>query len=149
MKESIEQRLAQAMAELAATEAAVARAESELSGASCTVRSQDRSVEVTVTAQGDLQALKFLDGKYRTMAASQLAVSVLETVQEARAQMARRVMRTFEPFTAASSGVPELTGVDVDWNRIFGPGVLEGPRAEEGRPSARRLRDEISDDAED
>ncbi|WP_299531518.1 YbaB/EbfC family nucleoid-associated protein [uncultured Streptomyces sp.] len=146
MKESIEQRLAQAMAELAQTEAAVARAESELIDAHCSVRSQDRAVEVTVSAQGDLTELKFLDGKYRTMAASQLAVSVLEAVQEARAQMARRVMRTFEPFTAASPSVPELTGVDVDWNKVFGPGVLEGPSSGGARASSRRLRDEIGEE---
>src|SRR4051794_8377132 len=94
MDESIEQRLAQAMAELEATEAAVARAEQELSSATCTVRSPDRAVEVTVSSQGDLTALKFLDGKYRTMAASQLAACVLEAAQEARALMARRVMAT-------------------------------------------------------
>jgi DNA-binding protein YbaB len=149
VNESIEQRLAQAMAELEATQTAVAQAEQELSHATCTVRSPDRAVEVTVSSQGDLTALKFLDGKYRTMTASQLAASVLESAQDARAQMARRVMATFEPFTRPSTGVPELTGVDVDWNRIFGPGVLEGPRAAQGRSGAGRLRDEINEDTED
>ncbi|GAA3014568.1 YbaB/EbfC DNA-binding family protein [Streptomyces sp. KhCrAH-43] len=146
--ESIEQRLARAMAELEETEAAVARAESELAHAEATVRSADRSVEVTVSAQGDMTALTFLDDKYRTMPAGQLAASVLEAAQEARARMARRVMSTFEPFTHANAEAPELTGFDVDWNKIFGPGVLEGPKADRRRGSG-RLRDEISEDPED
>ncbi|WP_405757707.1 YbaB/EbfC family nucleoid-associated protein [Streptomyces sp. NBC_01420] len=146
--ESIEQRLAKAMAELEETEAAVARAESELAHAEATVRSADRSVEVTVSAQGDMTALTFLDDKYRTMPAGQLAASVLEAAQEARARMARRVMSTFEPFTHANAETPELTGFDVDWNKIFGPGVLEGPTGDRRRGSG-RLRDEISEDPED
>ncbi|MEU9246433.1 YbaB/EbfC family nucleoid-associated protein [Streptomyces sp. NPDC048385] len=146
--ESIEQRLAKAMAELEATEAAVARAESELAHAESTVRSADRAVEATVTAQGDLTALTFLDDKYRTMPAGQLAASVLEAVQEARARMARHVMATFEPFTKANPEAPEITGFDVDWNKIFGPGVLEGPKGGRRR-GAGRLRDEINEDPED
>ncbi|MCZ9345584.1 YbaB/EbfC family nucleoid-associated protein, partial [Streptomyces sp. TRM76130] len=127
--ESIEQRLAKAMAELKATETAVARAESELAHAEETVRSADRAVEVTVSAQGDLTALTFLDDKYRTMPAGQLGASVLEAVQEARARMARHVMSTLEPFTQANPEAPELSGFDVDWNRIFGAGVLDGPKS--------------------
>ena len=146
--ESIEQRLAKAVAELEATEAAVARAEGELAHAESTVRSADRAVEVTVSAQGDLRALTFLDDKYKTMPAGQLAASVLEAVQEARARMARHVMATFEPFTKANPEAPEITGFDVDWNKIFGPGVLEGPKGGRRR-GAGRLRDEISEDPED
>jgi DNA-binding protein YbaB len=146
--ESIERRLAKAMEQLEATEAAVARAEGELAHAECTVRSADRVVEVTVTAQGDLSEVKFLDDKYRTMPAGQLAASVLGAVQEARTRMARRVMSTFEPFTRPNEDVPELSGFDVDWNKIFGPGVLEGPK-DDRRRGYGRLRDEISEDPED
>ncbi|WP_329279049.1 YbaB/EbfC family nucleoid-associated protein [Streptomyces sp. NBC_01451] len=149
MRETIEQRLAQAVADLETTRTEVARAERELADASATVRSPDRSVEVTVSAQGDLTELKFLDGKYRTMSATQLAASVLEAAQEARAVMARRVMDAFEPFTRPSDAVPEMTGVNVDWQKIFGPGVLDGPRGAEDRSSSSRLRDEINEDMED
>jgi len=148
-RETMEQRVAQAMADLAETQSAVARAERELADASSTVRSPDRAVEVTVSAQGDLTELTFLDGKYRTMSATQLAASVLEAVQEARAEMAHQVMRTFEPFTRPSDAVPELPGVNVDWHKIFGPGVLDGPRAGDDRSSSSRLRDEIHEDTED
>ncbi|MGW3650349.1 YbaB/EbfC family nucleoid-associated protein [Streptomyces sp. NPDC000878] len=149
MRETIEQRLAQAMADLETTQTEVARAERELADATSTVRSPDRSVEVTVSAQGDLTELKFLDGKYRTMSATQLAASVLEAVQEARGEMARRVMDAFEPFTRPNDAVPELSGVNIDWQKIFGPGVLDGPGGGHGRSSSSRLRDEINEDTED
>lgn len=149
MRETIEQRLARAIADLETTQTEVARAERELADASATVRSPDRAVQVTVSAQGDLTELKFLDDKYRTMSATQLAASVLEAAQEARAVMARRVMDTFEPFTRPSDAVPEMTGVNVDWQKIFGPGVLDGPRGGAGRSSSSRLRDEINEDMED
>jgi hypothetical protein len=45
--------------------------------------------------------------------------------------------------------VPELTGVDVDWAKIFGPAVLEDPRGTAGRTNDHRLRDEIDEDAEE
>ncbi|GHJ36959.1 YbaB/EbfC family nucleoid-associated protein [Streptomyces sp. TS71-3] len=148
---SISERLAQAMADLEATEAAVTKAEEELRGASATLRSKDRAVEVTVSAQGELTGLRFLENKYRTMAASELAASVLETVGRARMRMARQVMDTFQPFTEPSRHMPELSAIDIDWVKIFGPGVLE----DEDEPGAarrrggRRLRDEITEDPEE
>ncbi|MFJ5220805.1 YbaB/EbfC family nucleoid-associated protein, partial [Streptomyces sp. NPDC088354] len=120
MKETIEQRLAQAMADLEATQAAVAEAQRELSSATYTIRSRDRSVEVTVGPQGELAALRFLEDRYRTMPASQLANSVLEAAQEARSMMARQVMEKFEPFTRGSEALAELPGVSIDWANIFG-----------------------------
>ncbi|MEU5093235.1 YbaB/EbfC family nucleoid-associated protein [Streptomyces sp. NPDC020996] len=137
------------MAELEATQEAVARAEAELREASCTVRSRDRAVEVTVGHQGELTALRFLDGKYRNMTAGELAGSVLEAAERARTQMARQVMETFEPFTRPSDAVPEMTGVDVDWRAIFGPSVLDDGTERPGHRASDRLRDEIHEDAED
>lgn len=145
-----EPRLAEAMAELDATRAAVARAEAELAEAAVTVRSKDRSVEVTVGPQGELTGLRFLEDRYRTMAAGQLAASVLEAAAEARGLMARQVMDVFEPFTRPSTRVPELTGVDVDWARIFGPDVLEdGPGRDAGRRRHDDIGDEITEDPEE
>lgn len=145
---SIEQRLAEAMAELEATQEGVAKAEAELRDASFTVRSRDRAVEVTVGHQGELTALRFLDGKYRTMSAGELAASVLETAERARTQMARQVLEMFEPFTQPSTAVPELSGVDINWADVFGPAVLE-THDEPGRKAGSRLRDEINEDPED
>lgn len=146
---SIEERLAQAVAELEAIQEGVARAEAELRQASFTVRSRDRAVEVTVGHQGELTALRFLDGKYRTMAAGELAASVLEAAERARTQMSAHVMETLQPFTQPSGAVPELTGVDIDWAEIFGPGVPDVPQSTPGRHPRNRLRDEIGDGMEE
>ncbi|MGW2212998.1 YbaB/EbfC family nucleoid-associated protein [Streptomyces sp. NPDC001781] len=140
----MEQKLAEAMAELTAVQEAVARAESELGEASATIRSRDRAVEVTVGPQGELTGLKFPDNKYRGMTGPQLAASVLEAVQEGRAQMARRVMDVFEPLTRASGGPTGLRGVDIDWDRAFGS-ALDSPDGGR-RGSAARLHDEIHED---
>lgn len=145
---SVEARLATAMAELEATEKGVAKAEAELRQATRTVRSADRSVEVTVGPQGELTALRFLEGKYRTMSPGELSNAVLDAFGRARAEMARQVMETFEPFTRPSTAVPELTGVDIDWARIFGPEVLQDPQERARQESGRRLRDEIDEDEE-
>jgi DNA-binding protein YbaB len=150
--ESLENRLAQAMADLESTQAAVAKAGEQLRQASHTVRSKDRSVEVCVGPQGELTELRFLDGKYRNMGASELSNSVLEAVGEARGRMARQVMQTFKPFTETNKDLAEEMGVDLDWGRIFGPDVLgeepETPTRRRRRTSS-RLRDEISEDEED
>ncbi|MFB7054889.1 YbaB/EbfC family nucleoid-associated protein [Streptomyces vinaceus] len=152
---SMEQRIAQAMAELEAVQAAVARAEAELGDASVTVRSKDRSVEVTVGPQGELASLRFLGSAYRTMEGAVLAAAVMEAAGEARTRMARQVKDTLEPLTRASSVVPELPGIEVDWGKIFGPDVLgeedgedDGSAAARRRRGGRRLRDEIDEDPE-
>jgi DNA-binding protein YbaB len=146
LPDSIEQRLAQAMAELEATEAAVARAEKQLRHSAMTTLSRDGSVEVTVGPQGELTGLKFLDGKYRSMSAPQLAAAVLDAATEGRQRMARQVMEMLEPLTRPSRVVPELAGTEIDWTKMFGalgPAPADVPGA---RPVRDRLRDEIHDD---
>ncbi|MDH2393680.1 YbaB/EbfC family nucleoid-associated protein [Streptomyces sp. HNM0663] len=145
----MEQRIAKAMAELESVQAAVARAEERLARAFATVRSRDRAVEVTVGAGGELTGLKFLDNKYRSMNAAQLAASVMEAVGRGRAQMAREVMDTFAPLTSPSAEVPELRGVDVDWDRIFGSALSGEAGGRYGRRGGDRLRDEIHEDTDD
>lgn len=147
MTEPLQERIAQAMAELQATQAAVARAEADLRQASATVRSSDRVVEATVGAQGELTGLKFLDNKHQNMTGPQLASSILEAVQQGRAQMARRVMDTFEPFTQPGPEGSARRGIDLDWNRIFGS-ALDGDQARSRRSSRDRLRDEIDEDSQ-
>ncbi|MGW1505866.1 YbaB/EbfC family nucleoid-associated protein [Streptomyces mirabilis] len=148
MSQPIEQRVAQAMAHLKATEEAVAKAQSELNAASVTARSADRSVRVTVGAKGELTSLEFLDGKYRAMAAAQLSATVLEAVNTARADMARRVVETLDPLVrmSAQGTVPERMGVD--WDSIFGSMLSENSVAQ-GPTAMSRLRDEIHEDEEE
>ncbi|MFK4103136.1 YbaB/EbfC family nucleoid-associated protein [Streptomyces sp. NPDC019531] len=149
VKDSMEQRLADAMARIKATEEAVAKAESELRQATVTARSADRTVQVTVGPQGALVGLDFLDAKYKRMAAAQLSSTILQTVEKARGEMAQRVVDTFEPLTKAVDGesVSEHTGVD--WERIFGsfPGGTE--QGEQPKTAKDRLRDEIHEDGEE
>ncbi|MFE0731259.1 YbaB/EbfC family nucleoid-associated protein [Streptomyces antibioticus] len=148
MSESMSDRVAEAMAHLKATEEAAARAREELNTASATALSADRSVRLTVGAKGELTSLEFLDGKYRSMAASQLSASVLEAVNVARAEMARRVVDTLDPLTRMTSQGMAPEGTGVDWGSIFGSLLRE--TSVETRPTAMsRLRDEIHEDEED
>src|SRR5262245_40219724 len=94
-EESMESQVAEARARLESTRAAVARAREDLSAASTTARSKDRSVEVTVGPQGELKRVKFLEDKYKTMEATQLAAAIVEASDKGRAAMARRVIDTF------------------------------------------------------
>ncbi|EPD93905.1 hypothetical protein HMPREF1486_03487 [Streptomyces sp. HPH0547] len=146
MSEPLQERINQAMAELEATQAAVARAQADLSQASATVRSKDRVVEATVGPQGELTGLKFVDNKHQNMTGPQLAASIMEAVQQGRAQMAQRVMNTFAPFTRPGPEGSVRRGLDLDWNRIFGS-ALDGGNQNGARRSGRnRLRDEIDED---
>ncbi|MER6410060.1 YbaB/EbfC family nucleoid-associated protein [Streptomyces humidus] len=144
--EPVEERLAKAMEALESTRAAVADAEQRLRRASVTVTSKDRSVEVTVGAQGDLLAMKFHDGKYRSMPPAQLAAVLVETIGQARARMSRQVVDTYRPI---SEGLPQLTGIpgtEIEWDRLF------GSTDEENASAARKKtggtpRDEILEDS--
>lgn len=149
MTEPIEQRIAKAMAELESVKAAVARAEEQLADATATVRSRDRAVEVTVGPQGHLTGLKFLDGKHLSMNATQLAASVMEAAERGRAQMARQVVELFDPLTRPSATMPELGGVDVDWDRLFGSALRDEDGGGRARRPGDRLRDEILEDTDD
>ncbi|MEU5344738.1 MULTISPECIES: YbaB/EbfC family nucleoid-associated protein [unclassified Streptomyces] len=148
MSQPIEDRVARAMAHLKATEEAAAKVRGELAAASVTARSADRSVQVAVGSKGELTSLEFLDGKYRSMAASQLSASVLEAANAARAEMARRVVHTLDPLTRMSvrGTAPERMGVD--WGSVFGSLLSETSVAEESTAMS-RLRDEIHEDEEE
>lgn len=151
MTEPIEDRLAKARAHLEETQQAVARAQEQLSTAQATVRSRDRSVEVTVSAQGQLSEVKFLDGKYRTMGAAQLSASVMEAARQAQAEMAQTVLDAFQPLSERPRSLrPHIEGSGVDWDNIFGPLLDTVERGSAARRGASdKLRDEITEDTED
>lgn len=149
MKESIKDRLAKAVANLEETQKAVALAREQLSVASATMRSSDRSVEVTVNAQGHLSEVKFLDGKYRTMGAAQLSASLIEAARQAQAEMAQTVLKTFQPLSETPGLRPQIEGSGVDWDEIFGPLIQTVERGAAARGGASdKLRDEITEDGE-
>ncbi|MGW4034157.1 YbaB/EbfC family nucleoid-associated protein [Streptomyces sp. NPDC004838] len=149
MSEPIQERLAKAMAQLEETRQAVAAAEQRLRATSVTMRSRDRSVEVTVDAQGHLADVRFLDGKYRTMGAAQLAASVIEAARQGEAEMARTVMEAFRPLAESTGARPDVEGAGVDWDDVFGPLMESVKRGESARRGTDdRLRDEITEDGE-
>ncbi|OQR63073.1 hypothetical protein B6E66_15645 [Streptomyces maremycinicus] len=143
--ESVEERLAKAMQSLESTRAAVADAEQRLREASVTVTSKDRSVEVTVGAQGDLRALRFQDGRYRSMAPAQLSAVVMETIGLARARMARQVVDTYRPISESVPRLPGMPGTEIDWDRLFGS-TTEDDGSTARKKQGGRLRDEIVED---
>jgi DNA-binding protein YbaB len=152
VQESLQEQIDKARADLEAAESAVARAEGELRDSAVTTRSKDRSVEVTVGPQGELQSLKFLADKYKTMEAAELSASVIEAAEKARARMARRVMDAFSPVTQyarPAAEVPEGTPrLDVDWERVFGSLVTDPPdKRRASRRSDDGLRDEINEES--
>ncbi|MCX4966941.1 YbaB/EbfC family nucleoid-associated protein [Streptomyces sp. NBC_00654] len=150
MSEPIQERLAEAVARLEQTQRAVAAAERRLQSSSVTVRSRDRSVEVTVNSQGHLSDVRFLDGKYRTMGASQLAAAVVEAARQGQAEMARTVLHTFQPLSETVGGRPHIEGSGVDWGDIFGPLLETVRQGAAGRGGASdRLRDAITEDDEE
>ncbi|WP_327412679.1 YbaB/EbfC family nucleoid-associated protein [Streptomyces sp. NBC_01233] len=149
MSESMEDRVAKAMADLKATEKAVAKAEAVFRKTSWTGTSADRSVQVTVGSKGELESIDFLDGKYRQMAASQLADAVLQASADARADMARQVIDMLEPLTRKLTGGSAKERLGVDWEKLFGP-LRKDVAAGERTPSPMsRLRDEIDDEEEE
>ncbi|KFG72835.1 YbaB/EbfC family nucleoid-associated protein [Streptomyces mutabilis] len=151
MTEPLEKRLETAMVELRTAQEALARTERELRQASFAVLSSDRAVRATVGPQGELAGIEFLDHKYRDMSPQALAASILEAANEARLKMNRHVMKAMAPFTEPSSGVPELKGFELEWERIFGPEVLredDEDAAGDSQP-APAWRDALGEDGED
>lgn len=150
MNEPIQERLAKAVAQLEQTRQAVAVAEQRLRASSVTVRSRDRSVEVTVNSQGHLADLRFLDGKYRTMGPTQLAAAVIEAARQGQAEMARTVLDVFQPLSETVGDRPHVEGSGVDWGNVFGPLLETVERGGAARGAASdRLRDEITEDGEE
>lgn len=147
MSQMWEERIAKMTAEVEQLEQAVASTQAQLERASYTARSADRAVQVTVGGRGELTAVEFLDGKYRTMAAAQLSAAVLEATTAARAAMARTVMETVDPLTrlAPAHNPRQMRGID--WGGVFGSLITEESSQGSARPD--RFRDEIHEDDEE
>jgi DNA-binding protein YbaB len=146
LSESLEDRIARTTAEVEQLEKDVVTAQAQLESTRHTAHSSDRSVQVTVNGRGELIAVEFLDGKYRTMAAAQLSAALLEAVTAARAAMARTAVEMLDPVTRrAPAGSPrQVRGVD--WSQVFGS-LLDDDLDQRPRRSS-RFRDEIHEDDE-
>ncbi|PJE95503.1 hypothetical protein CUT44_23170 [Streptomyces carminius] len=146
MSDSLEDRITRATAEIEQLEKDVVTAQARLESATHTARSSDRSVQATVNGRGEVTAVEFLDGKYRTMAAAQLSTAVLEALTAARAAMARAAVEVLDPITRrAPAGSPrQVRGVD--WGQVFGS-LLDDDSQRQPRRSS-RFHDEIHEDDE-
>ncbi|MER8223581.1 YbaB/EbfC family nucleoid-associated protein [Streptomyces sp. NPDC094143] len=142
MKETLEQQIARMEAEYEAVRAATVQVENELLASKETAVSRDRTVEVTVGPQGNLTAVKFLDGKHRTMSATALSAAVLEAAEKARERMTRRVADTFQGLAQSMPGLGG--GLDLDLDRLLGLSA-DGRGVPAKRP-ARPLHDELHED---
>ncbi len=146
----IEEQLAKAVEQLRQTEQAAAQAQNQLGAMSETARSRDGSVEVTVSAQGRIEDIRFLDGRHRSMSAEKLSAATMEAADHAQAVMARVVMETLRPLTELADALSANTSEEGreaaadDWARLFAPLEETAARGNvnEARGSA-RLRDEI------
>ena len=143
--------IAEARERLASTKAAVARAHAELNEASATVRSKDRSVEVTVGLQGELKRVKFLDERYQTMEAAKLSAAIVEAAGKGRVVMARRVKDAFSEVRRIGQGSSDVLGYAPDWDQVFGPEPKAGGRGGASRRgrTTQKLHDEIEEDGTD
>ncbi|GAA2339901.1 YbaB/EbfC family nucleoid-associated protein [Streptomyces kunmingensis] len=132
MSESLQQQLQQAMSEFTKQQESLIRARDEVAAMSVTMRSKDRAVEVTVGAQGEPTALRFLNNKHQTMSGQALALSVLEVMTLAREEIARQVTGRFEEVSGMGLGVAGSNLNDLNLDRLLEPlegeGLLAGMR---------------------
>ncbi|MEU3608548.1 YbaB/EbfC family nucleoid-associated protein [Streptomyces sp. NPDC035033] len=149
--QSFEDRLKEAEDLLARAEAAAAASTETLRAARLKGVSQDRSVEATVGAGGELLDLRFLNQRFQSMAGPQLAATILDAVGQARRKAADAVVdavRPLEEMTPVFDGMP---GAEGGVQGLFKELLAQLPPEPGRRPAADgHLRDEIDDeDAED
>ncbi|MGW0998612.1 YbaB/EbfC family nucleoid-associated protein [Streptomyces sp. NPDC002520] len=165
---SIEERLAMAIADLEASERAAAQAQEQVRGMRLSATSKDRSVEVTVAGTGEVTAVRFLESRYKSMAAPQLAASVMEAFNKARSLASRDVADAVKPLTESVNalnsmpGMPDLPGIPgttADWGALIGQFLGPAAPPEPERPAdgasgrrrrrGRALYDEVESDPHD
>jgi DNA-binding protein YbaB len=119
MTSAFESAMSEAMAELEKQRNELVRLQQHFNEHKTSARSKRRQISVTVDARGHLTDLKFHGQGYKTMAASDLAKLIVDTVSEAR-QAAEAQM-----WEAAGESLPE--GVDLaraaagkqDWSGLL------------------------------
>lgn len=116
MSRPLEDQLGDVMAALDEHRRKLAEVRDELAARSCTVRSRDRMLSVTVGAGGRMAGMQFHTSAYAGMAPAQLARVVTETVQQAQAQLAGEVAAAMEPYRGVGKALREsmVGGTDAD-----------------------------------
>ncbi|CAM5491382.1 YbaB/EbfC family nucleoid-associated protein [Streptomyces fumanus] len=116
MNQSFERQMRDALADFTKQHEALRKVSTDVAALTATARSHDRAVEVTVTAQGEVTALRFLGDKHRTMTAQKLAADVLEAISQARTRVGEQVSALMESVAGLGSGVRSdgFGGLDLD-----------------------------------
>jgi DNA-binding protein YbaB len=113
--------VAEAMAKLEAHQRKMLAAREELTGATASVRSPDRTLTAVVDMRGELRELKLHTEDYRSMAPAQLESLIVKTVQAARAQAAERVAEKFAPFLGSAAAIRESISGDKETDDLYAP----------------------------
>lgn len=152
MGSSMEESINKSLAEFEERRAQIMELQREFQSAAVTSTSKDRTVEVTVDAQGGITGLRFLNTKYRTMPSAELAAVLMQTIGDARAQVAQQVLEAFQPLSGKQLGGGG--GGGLDWEQLFAPLRAEGMTTPPVRPptgsgpARTALADEITEDDE-
>ncbi|MBZ9645409.1 YbaB/EbfC family nucleoid-associated protein [Streptomyces sp. PSKA30] len=142
METSPGSRLEQVLADFAERYGTLSRAREQMRALSVTARSRDGVVEVTVGANGHAAGIRFVDNRFRGMAAPQLGDSVLEALTTARAEVAARAAAV---MTAANL-LPALPAQPVpggEPTRSRPQGPLWGRRPSLPTPLSPELREAV------
>lgn len=141
MDASLQHQLEEAMAEFSRHQAELLKVRDEMRALSVTVRSKDRAVEVTLGAQGEVTAMRFLDNKHQSMSGHELAASVLDAMSVAREEIGARARAGFDAIARRGQGVAGsgLEGLDLDqlFSAVKNEG-MPGPRTGGTEPDSRR-----------
>ncbi|MFB7502797.1 YbaB/EbfC family nucleoid-associated protein [Streptomyces broussonetiae] len=112
METSLGRRLEKVLADFAERHGILPKVQEQMRALSVTVRSRDGVVEVTLGADGRASGVRFVDRRYREMAAPQLADSVLEALTTAGAEVVAHatavMMSTSFPLPVSAEPVPRV-----------------------------------------
>jgi len=86
---------------------------------SATVTAPRKVVSITVGQQGDVTALTFPSGAYKSMVPAELAAVVLETVRQAQAKVREELATMMEPMMPPGFAVRDLLAGKADLDRLL------------------------------
>jgi DNA-binding protein YbaB len=97
MVASLHDQLDEAMRELHAFQGRMLETREEMRKTSVSVRSKDRTLTVTLGARGEVREIAFHGEGYRAMAPAELSAVLVDTLNEARSELTRKVRSAFRP----------------------------------------------------
>ncbi|WP_333769018.1 YbaB/EbfC family nucleoid-associated protein [Streptomyces sp. IBSBF 2435] len=118
---SLKEQLDEAMGELQEHQQKLATLHEELRKATATVRSKDRTLEVTIGNRGDVQEIHFHGTDYRMMAPVELSAVLVETIAAARREMAGKVNAAFAPLRGFGARLRESMAGGSELDDVMAP----------------------------